>query len=64
MYSLIKKNGLRSILERESFLFVIALMIAQVYFKWGSFALELVGFIATWYVLGFAADLVLRSTRK
>ena len=64
MYSLTKTNGLKTILEHELLAFIIALIIAQVYFKWGSFALELIGFIATWYLLGFAVDLILRSIRK
>jgi hypothetical protein len=64
VYSLIRTNSLRAILERELLPFIASLIIAQVFFKWGSFALELVGFIATWYVLGFVADLLLRSTRK
>ncbi|MCA3468710.1 MAG: hypothetical protein IOD03_22410 [Methylocystis sp.] len=64
MYSLVKHNGLRHILERELLPFVIALVIAQVYFKWGSFALELVGFIATWLVLGFVVERLLRATGR
>lgn len=64
MYSLIKTHSFRAILERELLPFLAALFIAQIYFKWGSFTLELTGFIATWFVFGFAADLILRSTRK
>jgi hypothetical protein len=64
VYSLIRTNSLTVILERELLPFIAALIIAHMYFKWGSFALELVSFIATWYVLGFVADLLLRSTRK
>ncbi|SIO33830.1 hypothetical protein SAMN05444722_1521 [Rhodovulum sp. ES.010] len=64
MYSLIKTNSLRLVMERELLPFLIALVIAQLFFKWGSFALELVGFIATWFVLGYLAELVLRTIRK
>lgn len=64
MYSLIRTNSLKAILERELLPFIGALIIAQLFFKWGSFALELVGFIATWYVLGFAVNLLLRSIKK
>ncbi|MGC3940163.1 hypothetical protein ACOTTU_20360 [Roseobacter sp. EG26] len=64
MYSLLKTFALKDILEREFLPFVIALIVAQLYFKWGSFALELVGFIFTWLVLGFVAQLVLRAFRK
>jgi hypothetical protein len=64
MYSLVKYNGLRHLLEREMLPFAIALVIAQIYFKWGSFALELVGFIATWFVLGFVVERLLRATGR
>jgi hypothetical protein len=64
MYLLTKTNNLKAILERELLPFCVALIIAQVYFKWGSFALELIGFIATWYVLGFTLDSVLRLIRN
>jgi hypothetical protein len=64
LYSLIKSNGLRQLLEREFVPFALALLIAQVWFKWGSFALELIGFIAVWFVLGFVADVLLRALKR
>jgi predicted exporter len=64
LYSLVKTSGLRHLLERELFPFAIALLIAQLWFKWGSFALELIGFIAVWLVLGFGADVVLRALKR
>lgn len=56
MYSLIRTAGLRLTLAQELLPFGVALLIAQTYFKWGSFALELVGFIALWLVFGFLAE--------
>jgi hypothetical protein len=64
VFSLITMLPLRQTLQRELLPFVIALVIAQLYFKWGSFALELVGFIATWLVLGFLVNAVLRDNGK
>jgi hypothetical protein len=64
LYSLVKTSTLRHLLERELFPFAIALLIAQLWFKWGSFALELIGFIAVWLVLGFGADVVLRALKR
>lgn len=64
MYSLVKTSGFRHVLERELVPFAIALLIAQIWFKWGSFALELIGFIAVWIVLGFVADVVLRALKR
>ncbi|MFK7879058.1 hypothetical protein [Roseobacter sp.] len=64
MYSLFKTFALKDILEREFLPFTIALIIAQLYFKWGSFALELVGFIFTWLILGYGAQILLNAIRK
>jgi hypothetical protein len=63
LYVLLKANGLRHVMERELIPFAVALLIAQLWFKWGSFALELVGFIAVWLLLGFVADVVLRAIK-
>lgn len=64
MYSLFKTVALKDIMEREFIPFALALIIAQLYFKWGSFALELVGFVFTWLVLGFVAQVILNLFRK
>ena len=64
MYSLIKTRSLQDILRIELVPFIVALLVAQMYFKWGSFALELVGFIVLWAVLGLIADTILRSLRR
>ncbi|WP_298970540.1 hypothetical protein [uncultured Roseobacter sp.] len=61
---MLKTFALKDILEREFIPFTVALIVAQLYFKWGSFALELVGFIFTWLVLGFVAQLILSAFRK
>lgn len=59
MNSLIKTVGLAQGLRLEFPPFLIALIVAQVFFKWGSFALELLGFIAVWWVVGFILDRLL-----
>lgn len=64
MYSLIAENSIRHILEREFVPFLLALVVAQLYFKWGSFALELVGFVVVWFAFGLIADRLLRAIRK
>ena len=64
MYSLVKTNGVLYALEREFLPFAIALLIAQIWFKWGSFALELVGFIVVWFALGFVADKILAALKR
>ena len=64
MYSLLKTNGIRHVLERELVPFFISLLIAQTWFKWGSFSLELVGFVVVWLALGFLADVLLRVLKR
>lgn len=64
MYSLVKSNGIRVALEREFLPFAIALLVAQLWFKWGSFALELVGFLVVWFALGFVADRLLTILKR
>lgn len=51
-------------LEQEFVPFALALLIAQIWFKWGSFSLELVGFLAVWFVFGFVANALLRALRR
>lgn len=64
MFSLLTHSGLRSVAERELVPFALALIIAQMYFKWGSFSLELAGFLVVWFVFGFAAGRILTLIRS
>jgi len=52
MYSLIAKTGFGLTLKRELAPFALAVLVAQLWFKWGSFALELLGFLIVWYAIG------------
>lgn len=45
-----------SLAKSELIPFAIALVIAQIFFKWGSFGLELLGFLALWWFLGYIMD--------
>lgn len=64
LYSLFRTNGLRHVMERELVPFAVALLMAQLWFKWGSFALELVGFVAVWLLFGFFADVLLSAKKR
>ncbi|SLN39746.1 hypothetical protein RUM8411_01783 [Ruegeria meonggei] len=64
MFSLLTSPGLRSVAERELVPFAVSLVVAQTYFKWGSFSLELVGFLALWFVLGITADRILKMLNR
>lgn len=58
MFSLIKDLGLRVALQREAGPFIIAFATAEFLFKFKSFALECVAFLAVWYVLSFVQSLI------
>lgn len=58
MFSLIKDLGLRVAAKQEAIPFLIAFAIAEFFFKFKSFALECVAFLAVWYVLSFLQSLI------
>ncbi len=64
LFSLINIVGLREILSREAIPFAVSLIVAQLYFKWGSFALELIGFLALWLTLGAMLHFVQNTLKK
>jgi len=58
MFSLVKELGLRVAVKREAVPFIIAFATAEFFFKFKSFALECVAFLAVWYVLSFVQSLI------
>jgi hypothetical protein len=60
MFSLIKDLGIRVALKQEAVPFVAAFAIAEFFYKFKSFTLECLAFLATWFVLSFLLSLVLR----
>ena len=58
MFSLIKDLGLLVAAKQEAVPFLIAFGIAEFFFKFKSFALECLAFLAVWYVLSFVQSLV------
>ncbi len=63
MYTLIRSITTRSIAFQQLLSFAISFGIAEYFYKFRSFALETVAFLATWFVLDFAFDLVIRRVR-
>lgn len=63
MFSLIKDLGLRVALKQEAVPFIIAFAVAELFFKFKSFALECVAFLAVWYVLSFVQSLIFPRAR-
>ena len=59
MHSLLQSRDLRMLLVREGPAFCLALLVAELFFKFGSFSLECLGFLATWYALGRAGHALL-----
>ena len=53
MYELIRQASLRGLVVQEGTVLVLALGIAEVLFKFGSFLLEAIAFLLTWYLLGW-----------
>lgn len=60
MFSLIYDLGPKAAARRELVPFAAAFGIAELFYKFGSFSLELVAFIATWIVLSGAQRLIVR----
>ncbi|MER9242948.1 hypothetical protein [Mesorhizobium sp. M0633] len=63
MFSLAQTIGVSGMAKRELVPFMIAFVIAEMFYKLGSFALECLEFLATWYLLSYAFDGLFRRGR-
>jgi len=54
MYSMMRHAPKSDLLIAQAPAFVIAFAIASFFYKFGSFALECVAFLATWFAIDFA----------
>ena len=63
MHSLLQAQGLRQSLIRELPAGVSALLLAEFYYKFHSFTLECLAFLATWFVFGWILSLVAPARR-
>ncbi len=64
MHSALRALGVRRLVEDESASLVGSLVLAELFYKFHSFLLECVAFLATWYVLGGAFRLVRAVLRR
>jgi hypothetical protein len=64
MFTLVQTIGVNAAAKRELLPLATAFIVAELFYKFGSFALECVAFLATWYVFSFAFDLLTRRTRE
>jgi hypothetical protein len=53
MFTLIRTVPLSQVLSRQLPAFAISLILAELFYKFHSFALECLAFLATWYIIDF-----------
>ena len=58
MYVMLRANGILSNIRHEMPTGLVAFAIAEVFYKFHSFALECLAFLATWFVLSWLASVV------
>jgi hypothetical protein len=58
MYTLIRTAGVSAAARRELTPFIISMVIAELFFRFHSFTLECLAFVAVWTLLSFAATTV------
>jgi hypothetical protein len=64
MYSLVRNLESRNVAIREGVTFAAAFVVAEVFYKFHSFSLECLAFLATWVVLSATVDLASRLLGK
>jgi hypothetical protein len=64
MFTLISRLPIRELLWRQAPTFIIALVIAELFYKFHSFLLETGAFLVTWFVLDAVAGLVAKLFNK
>ncbi len=56
MHRAVQTLGVDAFLRQEAPLLAAAFAIAEVFYKFGSFAIECLAFLVTWYALSFLAS--------
>ena len=51
MFELLRSSTLRQLLSRQAPALVISMVIAEMFYKLGSFTLECIAFLVTWFVV-------------
>jgi hypothetical protein len=64
MFTLIATRPVREILQRQAPAMAGSLVIAEAFYKWHSFTLEAIGFLATWAAIDAAVEGLIRVRRK
>ncbi len=53
MYTLLRNGSLGVLLSTQAPALLISFVVASLFFKWKSFALECLGFLALWFALDY-----------
>lgn len=64
MYTLTRLLTVREFLLQQAPTLVVSLALAEVFYKFGSFMLEAVAFLVTWYVLDAARQFITDSMQR
>ena len=64
MYTFLRSQGFTSFMTAEAPYFLISFIIANYFYKWHSFGLELMGFMVTWVVLSAIGNAIVDFVRK
>jgi len=64
MYTLMNSIPLRQMLLEQAPIIAISLIIAELFYKFHSFTLECIAFLATWYVLDMLVKFMSKTWRK
>lgn len=60
MYALFQQSSLRQLVLQQAPAIAVSLVIAELFYKFHSFTLECVAFLATWFIIDFVAARVVR----
>jgi len=64
MFTLVRSLPLRQLLLAQAPILALSLVIAELFYKFGSFTLECIAFLATWYILDLVANFLTNAFKK
>ena len=64
MYSLVRIMPVARLLREQVPAFLLAFVVAELFYKFHSFTLECAAFLATWYVLSWVQSLIVGPRAK
>ena len=64
MYTILKTSGSKKMLATEAPVFLIALLLAERLYKFGSFTVECLAFLGTWFIISFLVNTIFLHPNK